>query len=291
MTEDKKNKIRELRMRGYGYSTIADFISEKRDDVRNYCRKVGLDGRMAITYPQHNKQSEEDVKEKVNKYTKGRYEYVDGYTNADNKINVRCSVCGNVFSRYYRDVLFGEYNCPKCKEKQKECIQWVEEITALKRKIAVYEDKLNVLIQKAVERENSKRTCPVCGVKFTRGRRIRYCSNSCANKNRNRIKDKRIKKECVVDKDISLQSLYKRDNGVCYICGRLCDWNDYIVRDGTVICGDWYPSIEHIMPISKGGLHSWDNVRLAHRICNTRKGNHMPPGWHTGYITRATGCG
>lgn len=31
------------------------------------------------------------------------------------------------------------------------------------------------------------------------------------------------------------------------------------------------------MPISKGGLHSWDNVRLAHRICNRRKGNHMPP--------------
>lgn len=40
MTEDKKNKIRELRMRGYGYSTIADFISEKRDNVRNYCRYV-----------------------------------------------------------------------------------------------------------------------------------------------------------------------------------------------------------------------------------------------------------
>lgn len=60
--------------------------------------------------------------------------------------------------------------------------------------------------------------------------------------------DKRIKKECVVDKDISLQSLYKRDNGVCYICGRLCDWNDYIVRDGTVIDNDALPEYNPEQP-------------------------------------------
>lgn len=26
-----------------------------------------------------------------------------------------------------------------------------------------------------------------------------------------------------------------------------------------------------VRPLSKGGLHAWDNVRLAHRICNTKK--------------------
>lgn len=76
-----------------------------------------------------------------------------------------------------------------------------------------------------------------------------------------------------------------------HLCGGLCDWEDYVVRDGVVICGDWYPSIDHVIPVSKGGLHSWENVKLAHRKCNTRKGNHMPPWAYRGYITRATGWG
>lgn len=29
-----------------------------------------------------------------------------------------------------------------------------------------------------------------------------------------------------------------------------------------------YPSIDHIIPVSHGGTHTWDNVELAHRYCN-----------------------
>lgn len=36
--------------------------------------------------------------------------------------------------------------------------------------------------------------------------------------------------------------------------------------------GDNYPSVDHIVPLAKGGLHSWDNVQLAHFKCNTLKG-------------------
>lgn len=277
LTEEKKNKIKELRMNGYGYLTIANFISETRDNVRNYCRKIGLDGRMA-SEREHIEQSENEVKEKVYKYSEGRYEYIDGYINADNKINIKCTSCGNIFSRYYRDVVFKRYDCPNCKEKQKEYIKMQKDVESLKRIIKMYENKLNILMQKAIERDSNKCTCAVCGAQFIKGRRNKYCSRSCANKNKNRNKDNRINKDRIVDKDISLQSLYKRDNGICYICGRVCDWNDYIVKNGTVICGDRYPSIEHVKPISKGGLHSWENVRLAHRICNTRKGNYIPPG-------------
>ncbi len=33
------------------------------------------------------------------------------------------------------------------------------------------------------------------------------------------------------------------------------------------------PSIDHIVPITRGGTHTWDNAQLAHLLCNTRKGN------------------
>ena len=72
-------------------------------------------------------------------------------------------------------------------------------------------------------------------------------------------------------KDITLMSLYKRNMGVCYLCGEKCDYSDYVIRNGTVICGDWYSSIDHIVPVSKGGEHSWKNVKLAHRRCNYLK--------------------
>ena len=75
----------------------------------------------------------------------------------------------------------------------------------------------------------------------------------------------------VVDRDISLDKLYSRDKGICYICGEKCDFKDYEERNGHFIAGSNYPSIDHIIPIARGGKHAWDNVKLAHHKCNTNK--------------------
>jgi 5-methylcytosine-specific restriction endonuclease McrA len=42
---------------------------------------------------------------------------------------------------------------------------------------------------------------------------------------------------------------------------------------GNFITGDKYPTIDHIAPISKGGTHTWDNVGLACKRCNSLKSN------------------
>jgi 5-methylcytosine-specific restriction endonuclease McrA len=34
-------------------------------------------------------------------------------------------------------------------------------------------------------------------------------------------------------------------------------------------------TIDHVLPISKGGLDTMENVALAHWICNIRKGNKL----------------
>ncbi len=68
-----------------------------------------------------------------------------------------------------------------------------------------------------------------------------------------------------------LEDVYRKDNGICYICGKVCDWNDYTERNGVIIYGDNYPSRDHVIPKSKGGGNTWDNIRLAHRLCNSRK--------------------
>ena len=31
-------------------------------------------------------------------------------------------------------------------------------------------------------------------------------------------------------------------------------------------------TVDHLVPIAAGGLHTWDNVALAHRRCNLKRG-------------------
>ena len=49
----------------------------------------------------------------------------------------------------------------------------------------------------------------------------------------------------------------------------------YGIKSLTFISGNNYPSIDHVIPVSKGGTHTWDNVKLAHRHCNTMKSNDL----------------
>lgn len=100
------------------------------------------------------------------------------------------------------------------------------------------------------------------------GRQRVVCSDECGRRLANRRKDKRIAKDKMIDKDITLGKLYERDNGICHLCGGLCDWNDEPNHIDSK-----YPSIDHLIPIANGGEHSWDNVKLAHWYCNTLRGD------------------
>lgn len=44
-------------------------------------------------------------------------------------------------------------------------------------------------------------------------------------------------------------------------------------RSGNLPTG---PTIEHRRPLSKGGTNDLDNLALAHRMCNTSRGNRDP---------------
>ncbi len=54
--------------------------------------------------------------------------------------------------------------------------------------------------------------------------------------------------------------------------------DDVVARDGSAcgICGGVVAedelSIDHIIPVAVGGTDGLDNLRVAHRFCNSRKG-------------------
>lgn len=123
--------------------------------------------------------------------------------------------------------------------------------------------------------------CSECGKTVdVYGTSQKTCSAECSKIRRNRLakerKDKRLNNANIVDKDISLKTLYKRDKGICYICGGKCDFKDH-TRDGSnFISGPTYPSVDHIVPLARGGKHSWDNIKLAHHLCNAKKSDILP---------------
>lgn len=60
----------------------------------------------------------------------------------------------------------------------------------------------------------------------------------------------------------SRRNIYRRDTFECQYCGN---------RPGLK-----YLSIDHVIPVSKGGKTSWENCVVACVRCNTRKGNRTP---------------
>ncbi len=57
---------------------------------------------------------------------------------------------------------------------------------------------------------------------------------------------------------ISRIEIAERDGWLCAICG------------GAVVRAEW--SLDHVVPLSKGGHHIHSNVTLAHKACNSKKG-------------------
>lgn len=68
---------------------------------------------------------------------------------------------------------------------------------------------------------------------------------------------------------ISLGSLGIRDGWTCHIC-------QGEVQRGPGSNEADSPTIDHIIPVSKGGLHEWSNVALAHKGCNSSKKDRWP---------------
>ncbi len=57
---------------------------------------------------------------------------------------------------------------------------------------------------------------------------------------------------------LSRRAVLVRDNYECQYCGRPAE------------------NVDHVVPRSRGGGHSWDNVVAACRSCNSRKENRSP---------------
>lgn len=96
---------------------------------------------------------------------------------------------------------------------------------------------------------------------------IKAIKNSLVGSGKNHYIRRAIAFDVDFDDSIDLDSVYKKFEGICKLCGNRTDITD---KQSNRI-GKNYPTIDHIIPLSKGGTHTWSNVQLAHNKCNARK--------------------
>lgn len=194
-----------------------------------------------------------------------RLDYAGGWENE--QAYFVCNDCGHVFKRKTESLKPSSKKriaCPYCSDILSQIHTREKQDQKAKEKYLKALDKKVVKI--ASFSQLSFLTCKVCGIPFVPSRKNRQCcSNNCAQALRWKMRD-------AYRYIIPLEELAQRDNDTCQICGKKVDWNDYKVdENGYTVYGNMYPSRDHIIEKSKGGSHTWQNMQLAHRICNTKR--------------------
>jgi predicted nucleic acid-binding Zn ribbon protein len=189
----------------------------------------------------------------------------------------RCITCNKPITGSQSD-----YCSDECKQVKRICVRCGQEFNG--HKLAVYcsDECMNKTASikqyqysKLKHDQNIKpRKCKECGNVFTPvyGLKKRtFCSDECKNRLLNReykaIRKQQMKKAFIAP--VWFKKIYVRDNGVCQICG------EPVPYDKTPI-NPMGATIDHVIPLSKGGMHYPGNCQLAHRRCNSLKGNKIP---------------
>lgn len=118
--------------------------------------------------------------------------------------------------------------------------------------------------------------CHTCEASHMREKRLYYTPEESEHDRQNHLKWKlehpqqykltnargklrrRSREKNFIFEEIDLEVLAIRDNWICHICGK------------KVTRKNW--SRDHLIPVIYGGHHTWDNIALAHRRCNSLRG-------------------
>lgn len=125
--------------------------------------------------------------------------------------------------------------------------------------------------------------CAVCGGAvgcYQFGRQRLYCSRSCARSSgahreaqrRSKAKRRAAKKGAGHVESVSPRKVFERAGWRCQICG---------IKTPSKYRGTFRsdaPELDHVIPVSRGGAHTYANVQCACRACNGWKSDRFVVG-------------
>jgi len=167
-----------------------------------------------------------------------------------------CIICGNVFEVKGKALVCGN-ECRKVDGRNKYYANHDHNL-----ELARIRDSVKTKPKQEVE-------CAECGKVFMpeyRNKRTVYCSDVCMDRSvgRNAHHIRRIRFKDGFIERVYKARIIKRDGGMCQICGKKVALKHKAPYP-------YSPSLDHIIPLAKGGTHEPKNVRLVHFICNSLK--------------------
>jgi 5-methylcytosine-specific restriction endonuclease McrA len=104
--------------------------------------------------------------------------------------------------------------------------------------------------------------CRRCGGCFVRrdGSVGAFCSDRCRKRAHKNTRKHRERTNGAAER-FTLREIAERDGWRCHLCGKRVPDREYAARPDD-------PTIDHLIPVSDGGLHVRTNVALAHNRCN-----------------------
>lgn len=113
------------------------------------------------------------------------------------------------------------------------------------------------------------RVCKVCKAQVAKDQRKTDAFKQAKRISKSR---RRAVERGLMAERIDPMAVFARDGWRCYLCG---------VETPRSLRGSNDPSapeLDHVIPLARGGAHTWANVKCACRACNGRKGADMPAG-------------
>lgn len=115
--------------------------------------------------------------------------------------------------------------------------------------------------------------CEICGGRYLTKNNGLTCSDICAEKYKRlkrreaKLTRRAVKKSAFVA-PVSPRKIYVRDGFRCHICKGKLDMDAVAPHPES-------PTIDHVIPLAKGGTHEPANVAAAHFLCNSKKGDRV----------------
>lgn len=262
-------EARAYKAQGHSHKEVAEKFGKSCQWSETYCKGIASQSYLRGNQYTNGKFDQvENARQIIAKHYPN-FEYVSGFVNVDSPVVIRCKVCGT--ERTASMISLRRDGCVACKECQRRELEAQKQQQQQKQRA----DAVRKEMSKAAHAFHNKRQlsmhfCEGCGAPLFSAKRT-YCED-CARERARKYSNvkkerRRVSAMTAMSGQITARSLYERDGGVCWLCGGLCDIN----ADPNA---NEYPSVDHIVPISKGGKDTWDNVRLAHRQCNSMRFNH-----------------
>ena len=205
--------MREYKAQGHSMQEVADHFGVCEQTAQRACKGISPQTSRRHQVYRNGWDAEKQVANAIRTINDKipMFEYVGGFTNSDGFADIRCKKCGAVLHKSYVSIRHGKTTCENCEHIESEKRKEHEKLIKTQKKEWEKAGKRKV-------KQLSFAVCECCGSLFfpESGCNKKYCSVECADKHHNSTKkDRRMRKlsTVMVDKDITLKDLFKRDGG------------------------------------------------------------------------------